>query len=237
MTEIPGLRSFGTWRSRIGVLVTFHEYRPFFCRTSVAVSKCTAFFSIGFGRPLWSRVGQVMAPNTVLAAIPLGGYVASAWTIRAEVEVRTGMNATRPFHRQAGLAEACSVAAAGPAANLMLLAVSGVLDDLPDRQARQRANDRSRRRGTGLVAEAGFIRSETRVDTPSHGRGRSRVLVRSQCRSYLKLAIYRRLIWRIRIEVRIPRHAEMVLPAVRQLDRSVIAADEAGPGRLAAKSV
>ncbi|RCU48873.1 sigma E protease regulator RseP [Corallincola holothuriorum] len=56
----------------LGILITFHEYGHFWVarRCGVKVLK----FSIGFGKPLWSKVSK-SGTEYVLAAIPLGGYV------------------------------------------------------------------------------------------------------------------------------------------------------------------
>ncbi len=56
----------------LGVLITFHELGHFIVarRSGVRVVR----FSIGFGRPLWSRVDK-QGTEFVIAAIPLGGYV------------------------------------------------------------------------------------------------------------------------------------------------------------------
>lgn len=56
----------------VGVLVTIHEFGHFWVarRLGVRVLK----FSVGFGRPLWSRMGKD-GTEYVIAAIPLGGYV------------------------------------------------------------------------------------------------------------------------------------------------------------------
>ena len=58
----------------IGVLVTVHEYGHFWVARRLGFKVLR--FSIGFGRPLWKRVGK--APDNVeyvVAAVPLGGYV------------------------------------------------------------------------------------------------------------------------------------------------------------------
>ncbi len=56
----------------LGVLVTFHEFGHFWVarRCGVRVLR----FSVGFGKPLWKRVGRD-GTEYVVAAIPLGGYV------------------------------------------------------------------------------------------------------------------------------------------------------------------
>ncbi|HAS51891.1 MAG TPA: RIP metalloprotease RseP [Gammaproteobacteria bacterium] len=56
----------------LGVLITVHEFGHFWVarRLGVKVTK----FSIGFGKPLWTRRGQDDV-EYVIAALPLGGYV------------------------------------------------------------------------------------------------------------------------------------------------------------------
>jgi regulator of sigma E protease len=56
----------------LGVLVTFHEFGHFWVarRCGVRVLK----FSVGFGKPLWSRKGKD-GVEYAIGAIPLGGYV------------------------------------------------------------------------------------------------------------------------------------------------------------------
>jgi regulator of sigma E protease len=56
----------------LGILVTFHEYGHFWVarRCGVRVLR----FSIGFGKPIWSRNGKD-GVEYAIGAIPLGGYV------------------------------------------------------------------------------------------------------------------------------------------------------------------
>jgi regulator of sigma E protease len=56
----------------IGVLVAVHEYGHFWMARRLGIRVLR--FSIGFGRPLWSRRGAD-GTEYALAAIPLGGYV------------------------------------------------------------------------------------------------------------------------------------------------------------------
>jgi len=56
----------------IGVLVAVHEYGHFWMARRLGIRVLR--FSIGFGRPLWSRRGAD-GTEYVVAAIPLGGYV------------------------------------------------------------------------------------------------------------------------------------------------------------------
>jgi regulator of sigma E protease len=56
----------------LGVLITFHEFGHFWVARRLGVRVLR--FSIGFGRPIWSRRGAD-GVDYVIAAIPLGGYV------------------------------------------------------------------------------------------------------------------------------------------------------------------
>ena len=57
----------------IGVLVTFHEYGHYWVALKVGVKVLR--FSIGFGKPLWTKQINGGETEFVLATIPLGGYV------------------------------------------------------------------------------------------------------------------------------------------------------------------
>ena len=56
----------------IAILIAVHEFGHFWVarRCGVKVLK----FSIGFGKPLWRKIGQD-GTEYAIAAIPLGGYV------------------------------------------------------------------------------------------------------------------------------------------------------------------
>ena len=56
----------------LGLLITFHEFGHFWVARRLGVRVLR--FSVGFGRPVWSRYGAD-GVQYVLAAIPLGGYV------------------------------------------------------------------------------------------------------------------------------------------------------------------
>lgn len=57
----------------IGILVVVHEYGHFWVAKKLGVKVLR--FSVGFGRPLWSRKFGKDETELVIAAIPLGGYV------------------------------------------------------------------------------------------------------------------------------------------------------------------
>jgi regulator of sigma E protease len=56
----------------LGLLITFHEFGHFWVARKLGVRVLR--FSVGFGRPIWSRQGAD-GTEYVVAAIPLGGYV------------------------------------------------------------------------------------------------------------------------------------------------------------------
>lgn len=56
----------------LGVLVTFHEFGHYWVARRFGVKVLR--FSIGFGKPIWSRVGRD-GTEYAIGAIPLGGYV------------------------------------------------------------------------------------------------------------------------------------------------------------------
>ena len=56
----------------LGLLITFHEFGHFWVARRLGVRVLR--FSVGFGKPLWSRRGAD-GTEYVVAAIPLGGYV------------------------------------------------------------------------------------------------------------------------------------------------------------------
>lgn len=96
----------------LGILISVHEYGHFWVARRLGVKVLR--FSIGFGKPLWRRVGRD-GVEYVVAALPLGGYVRMLDEREGEVEKR---DLPAAFNRQ-GLATRTAVVAAGPAANLL----------------------------------------------------------------------------------------------------------------------
>lgn len=66
------LWTLGAFFLAIGLVVTFHEFGHFWVARRCGVQVLT--FSVGFGKPLWSRVAKDGTRYQV-AMIPLGGYV------------------------------------------------------------------------------------------------------------------------------------------------------------------
>ena len=102
----------------LGVLVTFHEFGHFWVARRFGVKVLR--FSIGFGRPLWTRVGKD-GTEYVIAAIPLGGYV--KMLDEGTLDERDGEipanELNQAFNRQS-VWKRIAIVIAGPLANLLL---------------------------------------------------------------------------------------------------------------------
>ncbi|HSD17867.1 MAG TPA: RIP metalloprotease RseP [Thermomonas sp.] len=97
----------------LGVLVTFHEFGHFWVARRCGVKVLR--FSIGFGRPLWTRHGKD-GTEYVVAALPLGGYVRMLDEREDHVPAH---QLEQAFDRKPVL-QRMAIVAAGPAANLLL---------------------------------------------------------------------------------------------------------------------
>ncbi|MEQ1599131.1 MAG: RIP metalloprotease RseP [Methylotenera sp.] len=108
----------------IGILVTIHEFGHFKVARWCGVKVLK--FSIGFGKPLWSKTFGKDNTEFVLAAIPLGGYV----KMLDERELKEEENPVnyseselkRAFNRQS-VWKRIAIVLAGPLANLLLAIV------------------------------------------------------------------------------------------------------------------
>lgn len=114
-----------------GLLVTFHEFGHFWVARRCGVKVLR--FSIGLGKPLWTRRGRD-GTEYVIAAIPLGGYVKMLDEREAEVEAA---EVHRAFNRKP-IAQRVAIVAAGPLFNLIfalaafwLMFLVGVRDYAP----------------------------------------------------------------------------------------------------------
>jgi len=97
----------------LGVLVTFHEFGHYWVARRCGVKVLR--FSVGFGKPLWSRRNR-NGTEFAIAAIPLGGYV--KMLDEREVEVPAGERAVA-FNNKT-VWQRIAIVAAGPIANLIL---------------------------------------------------------------------------------------------------------------------
>ena len=102
----------------LGVLVTFHEFGHYWVARRCGVKVLR--FSVGFGRPLWSRRGMD-GTEYVIAAIPLGGYV--KMLDEGTLDERDGdvpaAELDQAFNRQS-VWKRIAIVIAGPLANLLL---------------------------------------------------------------------------------------------------------------------
>jgi len=101
----------------LGVLVAVHEFGHFWVARRCGVKVLR--FSIGFGKPLWSRT-DAQGTEYVVAAIPLGGYVKMLDEREADVDMD---ELDRAFNRKPVL-QRIAVVAAGPIANFLLAIVA-----------------------------------------------------------------------------------------------------------------
>ncbi|MET0814176.1 MAG: RIP metalloprotease RseP [Pseudoxanthomonas sp.] len=97
----------------LGVLVTFHEFGHYWVAKRCGVKVLR--FSVGFGKPLWSRRDR-HGTEFAIAAIPLGGYVKMLDEAEGDVPVSELPHA---FNRKPVL-QRIAIVAAGPIANLVL---------------------------------------------------------------------------------------------------------------------
>lgn len=97
----------------LGVLVTFHEFGHYWVARRCGVKVLR--FSVGFGKPLWSRRDR-HGTEFAIAAIPLGGYVKMLDEAEGDVPAS---QLPQAFNRKPVL-QRIAIVAAGPIANLVL---------------------------------------------------------------------------------------------------------------------
>ncbi len=137
----------------LGILVTFHEFGHYWVarRCGVRVLR----FSVGFGKPIWKRIGRD-GTEYVVAWIPLGGYV----KMLDEREVEVAPSERHESFNAKSVGQRIAIVAAGPIANLLLciallwlMFVVGKPDFQPDIG-----------RAEGIAAEAGFQAGDRLLD-------------------------------------------------------------------------
>ncbi|HEY9142575.1 MAG TPA: RIP metalloprotease RseP, partial [Arenimonas sp.] len=129
----------------LGILVTFHEFGHYWVARRCGVR--VLHFSVGFGKPIWKRIGRD-GTEYVVAWIPLGGYV----KMLDEREVEVAPSERHESFNAKSVWQRIAIVAAGPVANLLLciallwlMFVVGKPDFQPDVG-----------RAEGIAAEAGF---------------------------------------------------------------------------------
>ena len=102
----------------LGILVTVHEYGHFQVAKWCGVKVLK--FSVGFGKPLWSKKIGRDQTEFAIAAIPLGGYVKMLDEDQSGMsEASSTEDLSRAFNRQS-LKKRMAIVLAGPIANLLL---------------------------------------------------------------------------------------------------------------------
>lgn len=101
----------------LGLLVTFHEYGHYLVGRLCGVKVLR--FSIGFGKPFWSRTDR-HGTEFAVAPIPLGGYVKFLDEREGDVPAELRSQA---FNSKS-LGQRAAIVAAGPAANLLFALVA-----------------------------------------------------------------------------------------------------------------
>jgi regulator of sigma E protease len=129
----------------LGVLVTFHEFGHYWVARRCGVKVLR--FSVGFGKPLWSRRNR-NGTEFAIAAIPLGGYV--KMLDEREAEVAAGERA-EAFNNKS-VWQRIAIVAAGPIANLVLCIALLWAMFVIGRQDYSATLGRT----SGMAAEAGF---------------------------------------------------------------------------------
>lgn len=99
----------------LSVLIAIHEYGHFQVARWCGVKILR--FSIGFGKPIFSRTFGKDRTEFVLAVLPFGGYV--KMLDERETPVSPDEDLTRAFNRQS-VWKRIAIVSAGPAANLLL---------------------------------------------------------------------------------------------------------------------
>ena len=111
------LTTFAAFLLAIGLLVVVHEFGHYFVARRLGVKVLS--FSLGFGKPLWSRRYGADGTEWVIAALPLGGFVRMLDEREGEVDPA---ERHRAFNRQSPLRR-MAIVVAGPAANFLLAIV------------------------------------------------------------------------------------------------------------------
>ena len=105
----------------IAILVAIHEFGHYWVAKKLGVKILQ--FSIGFGKPLWKRVGGVDKTEYIIAAIPLGGYVKMLDEREGDVAEE---DLPRAFNRQP-VSSRIAIVSAGPIFNFLFAIVAYAL--------------------------------------------------------------------------------------------------------------
>ncbi len=112
------LFSIGAFVVALGLLVIVHEFGHFWVARKLGVKVLR--FSVGFGKPIWTRVAGPEKIEYTLSAIPLGGYVKMLDEREGNVPEE---ELPRAFNRQP-VAKRFAIVVAGPAFNFLFAIVA-----------------------------------------------------------------------------------------------------------------
>ena len=112
------LFSIGAFVVALGLLVVVHEFGHYWVARKLGVKVLR--FSVGFGKPIWTRVAGPEKIEYTLSAIPLGGYVKMLDEREGEVPEE---ELPRAFNRQP-VVKRFAIVAAGPAFNFLFAIVA-----------------------------------------------------------------------------------------------------------------
>lgn len=105
--------SVGAFLFAIAVLIAFHEYGHFWVARRCGVKVLR--YSIGFGKPLWTKTAGADQTEYVIAAVPLGGYVKMLDEREGDVPQE---ELHRAFNRQS-VGKRIAIVSAGPLFNFI----------------------------------------------------------------------------------------------------------------------
>ena len=170
----------------LGVLIAVHEFGHFWVAKKLGVKVLR--FSIGFGKPLWRRLGRDGETEYVIASIPMGGYVKMLDEREGDVDPS---EAHRAFNRQP-VGRRFAVVAAGPLFNLafaifaywvmFVLGVPGMKAVLGDVEPGSIAAEAGLHSGQVIVAVEGEA-------TPTWGAAMERLIPKVMLKEPLTISI------------------------------------------------
>ena len=111
------LTNIGAFLIAIAVLVAFHEFGHYWVARKLGVKVLR--FSVGFGKPIWTKVSGPDATEYSISSIPLGGYVKMLDEREGDVPTE---ERGRAFNRKP-VGHRMAIVAAGPIANFILAVV------------------------------------------------------------------------------------------------------------------
>ena len=111
------LRNAGAFIIALGILVAVHEWGHYYVARLCGVY--VKRFSIGFGKPIWSKVDK-HGTEFALAAIPLGGYVRM---LDERVDEVPPEMASQAFNNKS-VGKRMAIIAAGPGVNFIFVAIA-----------------------------------------------------------------------------------------------------------------